>query len=365
MVGARRRRRSHAVTLPGASSLARADAPNLAAILLGEPQVAIRPGRDAVRSAQCRGGVSFHCNAAAGRDARNVVPNEFREPEIAIRAGRDARRITGSRELSDAASGGDAPDLANEFREPEVAIRAGRDARRLATGRGDGELSDAATGSDAPDLVPKVLGEPQVAIRPDRNAAGEAIMRVDAELSDAATGGDAPDLANEFREPEVAIRAGRDARRPATGRGGGELGDPATGGDAPDLARIALGEPEVAIRPGRDAPRDATARGGGELGDGIGQDESTAQAQQADTGNQGGAEGDQVRPQSRNVHVSSSFSLLPTLVCLWQNRREDVSRNTPCSFSCEISSEFPSLHVYTERSYTGEWHEARVVLICG
>ena len=282
MVGARRRRRSHAVTLPGASSLARADAPNLAAILLGEPQVAIRPGRDAVRSAQCRGGVSFHCNAAAGRDARNVVPNEFREPEIAIRAGRDARRITGSRELSDAASGGDAPDLANEF-----------------------------------------------------------------------------------REPEVAIRAGRDARRPATGRGGGELGDPATGGDAPDLARIALGEPEVAIRPGRDAPRDATARGGGELGDGIGQDESTAQAQQADTGNQGGAEGDQVRPQSRNVHVSSSFSLLPTLVCLWQNRREDVSRNTPCSFSCEISSEFPSLHVYTERSYTGEWHEARVVLICG
>src|SRR6266849_4060871 len=116
MVGARRRRRSHAVTLPGASSLARADPPNLACILLGEPQVAIRPGRD-------------------------------------------ARRLTGSR-----------------------------------------ELSDAATGSDAPDLVPKVLGEPQVAIRPGRDADGEAIMRMDAELSEAATGGDAPDLANEFRE---------------------------------------------------------------------------------------------------------------------------------------------------------------------
>ena len=127
MVGARRRRRSHAVTLPGASSLARADPPNLACILLGEPQVAIRPGRD---------------------------------------------------------------------------------------------------------------------------ADGEAIMRMDAELSDAATGSDAPDLANEFREPEVAIRPGRDALRHATGRGDRELGD------------------------------------------GVGQDESSAQAQQVDTGNQGGAEGD-------------------------------------------------------------------------
>src|SRR5713101_7332986 len=104
MVGARRRRRSHAVTLPGASSLARADTPNLACILLGEPEVAIRPGRDAVRYAQCRGGGSFRCNAAAGGDAWNVVPHEFRKPEVAIRPGCDApgrAEGRGDRELGD------------------------------------------------------------------------------------------------------------------------------------------------------------------------------------------------------------------------------------------------------------------------
>jgi hypothetical protein len=68
-------------------------------------------------------------------------------------------------ELSDGATGGDAPDLvARVLNKPEVAIRACRDAFRLAVSSGEGKLSDSATGGDAPDLVAIVLREPEVAI---------------------------------------------------------------------------------------------------------------------------------------------------------------------------------------------------------
>jgi hypothetical protein len=82
-------------------------------------------------------------------------------------------------------------------------------------------------------------------------------------------------------------------------------------GDPPNLVPPALGEPDVARvnRPGRDAHRNALGRGDGELGDGVrfGPGGSTAQAQQADTGDQGREQCDQARPPSRTIHASSSF----------------------------------------------------------
>ncbi len=67
---------------------------------------------------------------ALGGDAPDVVhdvgPLELGEPQIAIRAGRDAPRLAigrGNVELGDLALGGDAPDVVPiELREPEVAI---------------------------------------------------------------------------------------------------------------------------------------------------------------------------------------------------------------------------------------------------
>ena len=351
-------------------ALLRGDAPNLAHILLGEPEVAIRPGCDALRSALGRGDTEPG-EAAAGRDAPDGVADGFREPEVAIRPGCDAMRRAGTigptdryqAELGDAATGGDAPDLVPILLgEPEVAIRPGCDAIQAATingrtGRWQGELGDAARGGDAPNLAPIKFREPEVAIRPGRDADGEATLRLDVELGDgptggdasdlvptgvgkpevairpggdapsaigrgeqgdAATGGDAPDLARAITcEPEIAIRPGGDAERAI---GHGELGDAATGGDAPDLAR-AIREPEVAIRPGGDVERRALRRDG-VLGDGAccGPDGSAAQAQQTDTGNYGGEKCGQVRPPSRTIHGSFSFIGVAT-----HRYQEDVS----------------------------------------
>src|SRR6266568_210725 len=159
--------RSAAAACP--HTLLRGDAPNLARILLGEPEgLAIRPGGDAERPAASR---------------------------------RPTGRWQG--ELGDTARRGDAPDLVPtpiQLREPEVAIGPGGDASKPTakrggpTGRWQGELGDTACRGDAPDLVPKVFGEPQIAIRPGRDADGEATLRGDGELSDEARGGDAPDV---------------------------------------------------------------------------------------------------------------------------------------------------------------------------
>src|SRR6266516_3888534 len=265
--------RSAAAACP--HTLLRGDAPNLARILLGEPEgLAIRPGGDALRSA-------LGC--------------------------RDAKKS------GEAATGCDAPDgVAIEFCEPQVAIRPGRDAEGEATLRGDGELSDEARGSDAPDVVRTDFGEPEVAIRPGGDALSPAIGSGDGESGEAAPGGDAPDVVRTVSgEPEVAIGPGRDAGRPAIGCGDGEHGESATGRDAPDVALAIrdLREPEVAIRPGGDTYRRALRRNG-ELLDGarFGRPGGeTAQAQQTDAGNDGSEKCGQVRPPSRTIHVSSSF----------------------------------------------------------
>src|SRR5258707_1379387 len=85
-----------------------------------------------------------------------------------------------------------------------------------------------------------------------------------------------------------------------------ELGEAARGGNAPNLVRR-FGEPKTAILPDRDA--ESRARGDIELGDGpcCSPGGSCAQAQQTDTGDQGGEKCDQARPPSRTIHASSSL----------------------------------------------------------
>jgi hypothetical protein len=220
-------------------ALARDEAPDLARAKFGEPEVAIRPDRNALRSATGRKAAD---EATAGRDLLNGRGVMQREPEVAIWTGRDAvspadRICPALRqgERGDDPRRGHASDLvAIKHREPQVAIRSGRDARSRAR---NGEHGDSPTGRYAPDLEP--IGEPQVAIRPGRDEPGNASARGERELGDGPTGGDAPDLARVlFREPQVAVRSSGDTYRPAILCGGGKILDGAPGGDAPDLARF-------------------------------------------------------------------------------------------------------------------------------
>src|SRR6266702_3663930 len=173
--------RSAAAACP--HTLLRGDAPNLARILLGEPEgLAIRPGGDALRSALGCRDAKKSGEAATGCDAPDLVPTpiQLREPEVAIGPGGDASKPTAKRggptgrwqgELGDTACRGDAPDLVRKvFGEPQIAIRPGGDALGAAIGRGDGESGEAAPGGDAPDVVRTVSGEPEVAIWPGRKA---------------------------------------------------------------------------------------------------------------------------------------------------------------------------------------------------
>ena len=73
--------RSSATAYP--HTLARGDTPDLATGNLGEPDIAIRPGRNARRSALGCGDME-RGEAAAGRDASDRADIEFRKPEIAI-----------------------------------------------------------------------------------------------------------------------------------------------------------------------------------------------------------------------------------------------------------------------------------------
>src|SRR5215469_11974148 len=88
---------SHAVTLPGARSLARADAANLAHILLGEPDVAIRPDRDTLRPALGSGGEEPGDKEACRGDAPDEVAILLGEPKVAIRPARDGMRRAGKK----------------------------------------------------------------------------------------------------------------------------------------------------------------------------------------------------------------------------------------------------------------------------
>ena len=132
------------------------DLPDVVAAILGEPEVAIGPGRDAKGTARGRGDGQLGHDPTGG-DLSDVVRAILGEPEVAIGPGRDADGKTpgrGDGELGHDPAGGDAPDVvAAPLREPEVAIGPGRDVLETARGRGDGELGHDPAGGDAPDLV--------------------------------------------------------------------------------------------------------------------------------------------------------------------------------------------------------------------
>ena len=94
---------------------------------------------------------------ACGGDPSDLVANNLGEPQCAVRAGRDALGNAGRRGndvFGDGARGGDAPDLvARKLGKPQRAVGSRRDARRLAAGSGNNVFGDGARGRDAPDLV--------------------------------------------------------------------------------------------------------------------------------------------------------------------------------------------------------------------
>src|SRR5207245_839992 len=110
-----------------------------AAGVLGEPEVAVRPGGDPPGPAagcDADGGLRHH---PLRRDARDAVRGVLGEPEVAIRAaGGD-----GGAELGDDVVRRDAADMvAGVLGEPEVAVRSHRDAGRpAASGDALAELS--------------------------------------------------------------------------------------------------------------------------------------------------------------------------------------------------------------------------------
>src|ERR1039458_7705331 len=245
----------------------------------GEPEVAVRTGRDPDRDAVCCRDREL-ADRAAGGDPPDHASAPLGEPEVAVRAGRDPDRDAVRcryRELADRAGRGDSPDLAGAdvgLGEPEVAVRTGGDPGRPAFRCRYRELADRAGRGDSPDLAAFVLGEPEVAVRTGGDRFWPVRCR-DRELADRAAGGDPPDLttnanaiAAKFTDdighghgkPEVAVRAGGDRFWRFWGAGTArkqELTDPAAGGDPPDLASALLGEPEVAVGTVRDRFGDA------------------------------------------------------------------------------------------------------------
>ena len=88
-------------------------------------------GPAVIRRAAVRRGDGNSVTTPAGRDPADPVAGDLGEPEVAVRPGRDAVRAAvrgGDRELGDRAGGRDPADLvAGVLGEPEVAVRPRRD----------------------------------------------------------------------------------------------------------------------------------------------------------------------------------------------------------------------------------------------
>src|SRR5690242_1351566 len=99
------------------------------------------------------------------------------EPKVAVRPGRDPEDWAGEArgELGDGARRGDAADPAGLVAEPEVAVGPGGDQIGLAAGQeARREHGNDARGRDPADRVAALLGEPEVAVGPGRDAKGLA-----------------------------------------------------------------------------------------------------------------------------------------------------------------------------------------------
>ena len=103
----------------------RGDPADLVAVVLGEPEIAVRPRRDAVGAARRRDG-ELGDRAAGGDAADLVVGILLGEPEVAVRSRRDAGRAAacgGDGILVDDRGGGGGTDRVDESRRAGAALR--------------------------------------------------------------------------------------------------------------------------------------------------------------------------------------------------------------------------------------------------
>ncbi len=188
----------------------------------------------------------------AGRDAAEaVLPGE---PERSVGPGRDrigtAEHRLGKLELPDGASRRDSADPAAVVREPEVAVRAGCDVSGLAVGpQAGGELRDHSRRRDPADPG-RVGREPEIAVRPGGDV-GRMRGHPLREVPDLTVRGEPPDRAlPELGEPQRAVGASYGGQQPRFLDGAGHA---SSVGHVHDPDRV--DNPDVAIGTGGDRSR--------------------------------------------------------------------------------------------------------------
>src|SRR5690348_1000450 len=105
----------------------------------------------------------------------DLVVAGFGEPDVAVRPGRDPGRGGAPVEGHDIENGSGRRHAANRVEillgEPEIPVRPGRDPGRAAARKGRGIEFGEHTGRRHPgDLIPAEFGEPDIAIRPGSDA---------------------------------------------------------------------------------------------------------------------------------------------------------------------------------------------------
>ena len=215
----------------------------------GEPEVAVRTGRDASGlAARCDGKLE---DVAERRDQPDLVLHRNGEPDVAVPSQGDAgRELVGrQREFSDEACHRQEPDRV-VGRVPEEAAGTRHQRVRCA----QGELCDGTGRRDPAEDLVVAFGEPHVAVRADGDCLGGAARRH--ELRDLPRRG-APADPLTVGEPEISVRTGRDRLRRAVP---GQLEFDALARRAHSADRIGCRVPEVAVRAGRDVQGRAALR---------------------------------------------------------------------------------------------------------
>ena len=184
-----------------------------APIVLSEPQRAVWPSRDAVRSATVRGDREFG-DQTGGRDPADFVANDAARTWLANASG---------------------------FGKPQGTVWPRRDTPRLSVGIGKSEFDYVAIGGNSIDFPTNRFSEPQRAVWSSRNTPGATVLPGDREFGNCARGRNPPDFATSKCEPQRTVWSSRDLS--ILGRGDREFGDNAGRRDPPDFASSPFGEP--------------------------------------------------------------------------------------------------------------------------
>src|SRR5579871_2931586 len=216
----------------------RGDTPNLVPGKVRIPEVAIRSGGNIRSIAVCRRKWNFSNGASRG-DAPNLA-KLLGEPEVAIRPGGDSigavQRL--QRKFGNLSAWGDASNLAyGKVCKPEIAIRpSGNPIRRSSCRKW--KFGDLSSRADTPNLAASLFSEPEIAIWPFGDALGDAVGGWQGKFGNMSSRGDASNLAltavptgtgGTFGKPEVAIWPSGDPIRISGGRCQEKLGERACG----------------------------------------------------------------------------------------------------------------------------------------